>query len=93
MLVLAIGMASGMPQDVFRYSDELTKQMHYMEGEPGVNVKGGWEFESPEGRNYLMSYQANELGFQPEAEYLPLQVEHAKALSDGLLVLMNFITY
>lgn len=74
MLVFAIGIAAAYPADVFRYADEDTKQMHYMEGEPGVNVNGGWEFESPEGRNYMLTYQANDMGFQPQADYLPIQV-------------------
>ncbi len=58
MLVLAVGLAAAYPADeVFRYADEDTKQSHYMEGEPGVNVNGGWEFESPEGRNYMLTYK------------------------------------
>ena len=45
--------------------------MHYMSGEPGKNVEGGFEFESPEGTEYKLTYKANEMGFQPEAEHLP----------------------
>ncbi len=62
MLVLAVGLAAAYPADeVFRYADEDTKQSHYMEGEPGVNVNGGWEFESPEGRNYMLTYKVSRL--------------------------------
>ena len=74
MLVCVVGLASAYPGDVFRYADEDTKQSHYMEGEPGTRVSGGWAFESPEGKNYELTYQADELGFQPQAEYIPLQV-------------------
>lgn len=74
MLVCVVGLASAYPGDVFRYADEDTKQSHYMEGEPGTRVSGGWAFESPEGKNYELTYQADELGFQPQADYIPLQV-------------------
>jgi len=84
MLVLAVGLAAAYPADeVFRYADEDTKQSHYMEGEPGVNVNGGWEFESPEGRNYMLTYKANEMGFQPEADYLPLQVDDTNEVAEA----------
>jgi len=64
------------PGEVFRYNDDLTKQSHYMEGEPGTGVSGGWTFESPEGNEYALSYKADDLGFQPEANYLPVQVKY-----------------
>ena len=74
MLVFAVGFVSAYPGEVFRYSDEASKQSHFMDGEPGTKVAGGWEFESPEGKNFKMTYKADELGFQPQADYLPLQV-------------------
>jgi hypothetical protein len=74
MLVFALGVAAAHPSDIFRYSDEDTKQSHFMEGEAGTKVNGGWEFEAPEGKSYKLTYQADEMGFQPQADYLPLQV-------------------
>jgi len=56
---------------VFKYEDEETNQMHYMNGVPGTDVNGGWEFQSPEGKAYKMQYVANDMGFQPQADYLP----------------------
>ena len=63
-------MANG--QDVFKYEDEDTNQMHYMSGVPGQDVEGGWQFESPEGKSFELTYKANAMGFQPVAEYLPV---------------------
>ena len=74
MLVFVVGLATAYPGDVFRYADENTKQSHFMEGEPGTKVSGGWTFETPEGKNYEMTYQADDQGFQPKADYIPLQV-------------------
>ena len=74
MLVFVAGLAYARPGDVFRYADENTKQSQYMEGEPGTKVSGGWAFETPEGNNYEMTYKADEMGFQPKADYIPLQV-------------------
>merc|ERR1719464_2222328 len=54
------------PNDVFRYEDEATGQSHYMTGEPGMAVEGGWTFTNPEG-SYELVYKADEGGFQPEA--------------------------
>ena len=52
--------ASG--KEIFRYEDAETGQAHFMEGEPGSSVNGGWEFAAPEGdsfkiRNDVMMYQ------------------------------------
>ena len=30
---------------------------HYMSGEPGNDVEGGWEFQSPEGDTYALKYK------------------------------------
>jgi hypothetical protein len=76
-LLLLVWMATSAiayPGDVFRYDDDLTKQSHFMEGEPGSRVSGGWAFESPEGNQYQLNYVADDLGFQPEANYIPVQV-------------------
>merc|ERR1711971_909345 len=62
------------PKDVFRYEDEATGQSHYMTGEPGKAVEGGWTFTNPEG-SYELVYKADEGGFQPEAAHIPVPVE------------------
>ena len=49
-----------MPLEVFRYSniEENSEQgFHYMAGEPGNDVEGGWQFQSPEGDNYAVNYR------------------------------------
>merc|ERR1712223_1723190 len=60
--------------DVFRYEDEETGATHYMTGEPGKAVKGGWAFTNPDG-TFKLVYKADEMGFQPEAEHIPVPVE------------------
>merc|ERR1739844_380488 len=62
------------PQDVFRYEDAETGQSHYMTGEPGKAVEGGFTFTNPEG-SYELVYKADEMGFQPEAAHIPISVE------------------
>merc|ERR1712172_329435 len=62
------------PQDVFRYEDAETGQSHYMTGEPGKAVEGGFTFTNPEG-SYELVYKADEMGFQPEAAHIPIPVE------------------
>merc|ERR1711990_841396 len=61
------------PNDVFRYEDEATGQSHYMTGEPGKAVEGGWTFTNPDG-SYELVYKADEGGFQPEAAHIPVPV-------------------
>merc|ERR1711994_897129 len=58
--------------EVFRYDDKETSQSHFMEGDPGTSVTGGWEFRAPEGDNYELNYVADVNGFQPQAGYLPV---------------------
>ena len=36
-------------KDVFCYDDEETGQSHYMTGDPGKAVEGGWAFTNSEG--------------------------------------------
>merc|ERR1712156_467628 len=70
------------PQDVFRYEDEETGQSHYMTGEPGKAVEGGWTFTNPEG-SYELVYKADEGGFQPEAAHIPVPVEDTNEVVDA----------
>ena len=62
-------------KEIFRYEDSDSKQLHYMEGEPGNAVNGGWEFVAPEGVNYELNYIADGNGFQPQGDYLPVHVD------------------
>merc|ERR1712172_485848 len=70
------------PNDVFRYEDEATGQSHYMTGEPGMAVEGGWTFTNPEG-SYELVYKANEGGFQPEAAHIPVSVEDTNEVTEA----------
>merc|ERR1712170_231581 len=70
------------PNDVFRYEDEETGQSHYMTGEPGKAVEGGWTFTNPEG-SYELVYKADEGGFQPEAAHIPVPVEDTNEVVDA----------
>lgn len=69
--------------EVFRYADEETKQSHYMLGEPGTAVEGGWDFETPEGKSFRMTYKADEGGFQPQADYIPMPVEDTEEVAQA----------
>merc|ERR1712172_299757 len=70
------------PNDVFRYEDEATGQSHYMTGEPGMAVEGGWTFTNPEG-SYELVYKADEGGFQPEAAHIPVSVEDTNEVTEA----------
>ena len=70
-------------EDVFRYENAEDGSHHYMTGEPGFDVAGGWGFKSPEGAAFELTYKANELGFQPEAEYLPVQVPDTEEVAEA----------
>ena len=61
-------------KDVFRYVDEETGQSHYMTGDPGSSVEGGWTFTNSDG-TFELAYKADEAGFQPEADHIPVPVE------------------
>ena len=64
MIVACLAFAHADLPEVFRYEDADTAQSHYMMGEPGVAVEGGWTFEAPGGQAYQLSYTADEMGFQ-----------------------------
>merc|ERR1719340_207011 len=68
--------------DVFRYEDEETGASHYMTGEPGKAVEGGWAFTNPDG-TFKLVYKADEMGFQPEAEHIPVPVEDTNEVVDA----------
>merc|ERR1712227_168899 len=69
-------------KDVFRYDDEKTGQSHYMTGDPGASVEGGWAFTNPDG-TFELVYKADEMGFQPEAEHIPIPVEDTNEVEDA----------
>merc|ERR1712223_265931 len=68
--------------DVFRYEDEETGATHYMTGEPGKAVEGGWAFTNPDG-TFKLVYKADEMGFQPEAEHIPVPVEDTNEVTEA----------
>ena len=45
-----------------------------MTGDPGSSVEGGWTFTNSDG-TFELAYKADEAGFQPEAEHIPIPVE------------------
>ena len=45
-----------------------------MTGDPGASVEGGWAFTNSDG-TFELVYKADEGGFQPEADHIPVAVE------------------
>merc|ERR1712193_605237 len=68
--------------DVFRYEDEETGSSHYMTGEPGKAVEGGWTFTNTDG-TFKLVYKADEMGFQPVAEHIPVPVEDTNEVTEA----------
>ena len=81
MAVLALA-SIATAKDVFRYVDEETGQSHYMTGEPGMSVEGGWTFTNADG-TFELVYKADEEGFQPEAAHIPIPVEDTNEVSEA----------
>merc|ERR1711963_367255 len=79
-LLVLISVATA--KDVFRYDDVETGQSHYMTGDPGKSVEGGWEFTNPDG-TFNLVYTADEGGFQPKADHIPDPVEDTKEVDDA----------
>merc|ERR1711963_1160464 len=69
-------------KDVFRYDDVETGQSHYMTGDPGKSVEGGWTFTNADG-TFELVYKADEGGFQPEAEHIPVAVEDTNEVAEA----------
>ena len=69
-------------KDVFRYDDEKTGQSHYMTGDPGASVEGGWAFTNPDG-TFELVYKADEGGFQPAADHIPVSVEDTNDVTEA----------
>ena len=67
-------------KDVFRYDDEETGQSHYMTGDPGKAVEGGWAFTNSDG-TFDLVYKADEMGFQPEREHIPIPADDDKEVA------------
>merc|ERR1711963_930753 len=79
-LLVLISVATA--KDVFRYDDVESGQSHYMTGDPGKSVEGGWEFTNPDG-TFNLVYTADEGGFQPKADHIPVPVEDTKEVDDA----------
>jgi len=69
--------------EVFRYEDTEAGLSHYMEGEPGTSVNGGWEFVDPEGANYELNYVADANGYQPQAKHIPVHVDDTEDVKNA----------
>merc|ERR1739848_805843 len=69
-------------KDVFRYEDEETGQSHYMTGDPGQSVEGGWKFTNGDG-TFELTYKAYEEGFQPTADHLPVSPDDTNEVSEA----------
>lgn len=69
-------------KDVFRYVDEETGQSHYMTGEPGTSVEGGWTFKNADG-DFELTYKADDMGFQPQAKHLPIPVDDTVEVTEA----------
>jgi len=69
-------------KDVFRYEDEETGQSHYMTGDPGQSVEGGWKFTNGDG-TFELTYKADEEGFQPTADHLPVSPDDTNEVSEA----------
>jgi len=80
-LVVILGITVN-AKDVFRYVDEETGSSHYMTGDPGKSVEGGWSFTNADG-TYELVYKADEGGFQPEAEHIPVAVEDTNEVAEA----------
>merc|ERR1712223_1010251 len=79
-LLVLISVATA--KDVFRYDDEETGQSHYMTGDPGTSVEGGWAFTNPDG-TFELVYKADEGGFQPAADHIPISVEDTNDVAEA----------
>ena len=53
-------------------ADEAGQSLPGPEPETGsIDVQGSYTFVGDDGSTYSVSYQANEAGFQPQADFLP----------------------
>ena len=54
-------------------ADETGRSLPGSEPETGsIDVQGSYTFVGDDGVTYSVSYQANEAGFQPQADFLPV---------------------
>nr|CAD7199664.1 unnamed protein product [Timema douglasi] len=53
--------------------------------EPAQEVQGAYSFITPDGETRVLSYIANENGFQPEASYLPVAPAIPDAIAESLI--------
>jgi len=83
LLLLGIALLQASGKEIFRYKDAETGQAHFMEGEPGSSVNGGWEFAAPEGDSFKMNYAADENGFQPTGDHLPVHVDDTEEVKNA----------
>ena len=51
-------------------------------GEPGKAVEGGWKFTNGDG-TFELVYKADEAGFQPEADHIPVHGEDTDEVKEA----------
>jgi len=79
LLVFVIGVASA--ATILEYKDAEAGLSHTMSGQPGTQVEGEFEFDSPEGDKYKVQYTAGEAGFEAMGAHLPVHVEDTEAVA------------
>jgi len=73
VVLILVGITTA--KDIFRYEED--GQSHYMTGEAGKAVEGGWTFNT-DGEEFALTYKADEGGFQPQADHIPVAVVETK---------------
>ncbi len=56
---------------------------HYLNGDPGVRVDGGFGFTDEEGRSYDLTFEADENGYRPSADFLPQAPEEPEEIREA----------
>ncbi|XP_065566121.1 cuticle protein CP14.6-like [Artemia franciscana] len=56
-------------------ASETGRQISLPDDEPGTAVSGSYSFVGDDGKTYTVSYVADENGFQPKADHLPVAPE------------------
>ena len=53
-----------------------------LKGDPGQSVEGGWKFTNGDG-TFELTYKADEEGFQPTADHLPVSPDDTNEVSEA----------
>lgn len=55
--------------------------------ESGATSRGSWSYSSPEGQNIALTFVADENGFQPQGDHLPVAPEPSPAIKRALAII------